>query len=109
MLAIFLFSGISLSAEGTREAAPNGSIMIDGNQTTDIAALHLDHPSYNRFASYSNPDANNRLRVRIVNPGEECIYLGFSLGQPSTIVRLDKSDEPIFLGLIKSCLACLGK
>jgi hypothetical protein len=80
VLALTLFATITLSAEGTREAAPNGSIIIDGNTTTDIAALHLDHPAYNRFASYSNPDANNRLRVRIVNPGEECVYLGFSVG-----------------------------
>ena len=67
-------------AEGTRQVAPNGSIMIDGNATTDVAALHLDHPSYNRFASYDNPDTNFRLNIRILDPSNECIYLGFSNG-----------------------------
>ncbi len=80
ILMIAMLAGGILSAEGTREVAPNGSIIIDGNQTTDIAALHLDHDSYNNFASYSNPDENNRLRIRIVNPADECVYLGFSAG-----------------------------
>lgn len=70
----------NLSAEGTREVAPNGSINISGNSTTDIAALHINHDSYNNFASYSNNDPHSRLYINIQDPSKECIYLGFSFG-----------------------------
>ena len=68
------------SAEGTRELAPNASIMIGANTTTDIAALHINHPAYNNFASYTNNDPHSRLYIHIKDPSTECIYLGFSSG-----------------------------
>ncbi len=70
-------------AEGTHELAPNGSITISGNTTTDLAALHINHPSYNNFASYTNPDPQARLYIHITNPATECIYVGFSFGHPN--------------------------
>lgn len=78
VLTIILSCSYSINAEGTKEVAPNASIVINGNNTHDIAALHLDRPEYNSFASYTNPDPNSRLYIRIVNPTEECIYFGFS-------------------------------
>ena len=65
-------------AEGTREVAPNGSIDIMGNATTDVAALHINNPSYNSFAAYDNPDPLSRLYINIQDPATECIYLGFN-------------------------------
>src|SRR5687767_3029282 len=77
-LSIALIS--NLSAEGTREVAPNSSISVVGNETTDIAALHINHPNYNNFASYSNNDPHSRLYINIQDPSRECIFLGFSFG-----------------------------
>ncbi len=70
-------------AEGTHEMAPNAAIVVNGNNTTDIAALHINHPAYNSFASYTNPDPHSRLYIHIINPAAECIYLGFSFGHPN--------------------------
>ena len=70
----------SLFAEGTKQLAPNGSITIAGNTTTDIAALHIGNPDFDNFATYTNTDPNNRLYVHVQDPSKECIYLGFSLG-----------------------------
>lgn len=72
-----LFSN-SLQAEGTRELAPNGSISIGGNATTDLAALHINHPNYNFFASFNNPDPHSRLYIHIKDPSKECVFFGFS-------------------------------
>ncbi len=69
-----------ISAEGTREVAPNGAITIDGNSTTDIAALHLSNPNFNNFAAYDNPDVTSRLHIHISDPNREQIFLGFSTG-----------------------------
>lgn len=69
-----------LSAEGTRELAPNSSITIGASTTTDLAALHINHPSYNNFASFANNDPHSRLYIHIKDPSKECIYLGFSFG-----------------------------
>lgn len=67
-----------LFAEGTREVAPNGSIDVMGNPTTDIAALHINNPSYNNFAAFDNPDPLSRLYIHVKDPSTECIYLGFN-------------------------------
>lgn len=69
-----------LSAEGTREMAPNGSIVVNGNSTTDLAALHINHTDYNNFASYFNNDPHSRLNIHVKDPSTECIFLGFSFG-----------------------------
>lgn len=69
-----------LYAEGTRQLAPNGSIVINGTPTTDIAALHINADAYNNFASYTNSDPSSRLYINIQDPTSECIYLGFSYG-----------------------------
>ncbi|MDX1685427.1 MAG: hypothetical protein R3275_09335 [Saprospiraceae bacterium] len=79
-LVLCLFSLIMLKAEGTRELAPNNNITINGNVTTDIAALNLNHPSYQSFASYDNPNTTSRLHIHIADPANEGIYLGFSNG-----------------------------
>ena len=78
ILTIFCISHIA--AEGTRELAPNGSIDIGGNTTTDLAALHINHPAFNNFASYTNNDPHSRLYIHVKDPAAECIYLGFSFG-----------------------------
>ncbi|HZV70467.1 MAG TPA: T9SS type A sorting domain-containing protein [Saprospiraceae bacterium] len=83
VFTVSLFSFHLAFAEGTHEVAPNGAIMINGNTTTDIAALHINHPAYNSFASYTNPDPHSRLYVHIIDPTKECIYLGFSFGHPN--------------------------
>ncbi|MEO6133104.1 MAG: hypothetical protein ABIQ02_14780, partial [Saprospiraceae bacterium] len=86
---ILSFSILSLHltlAEGTHEVAPNGAIVVNGNNTTDIAALHINHPNYNSFASYTNPDPNSRLYIHIKDPSKECIYVGFSFGHPNQTV-----------------------
>ena len=53
LLVMALMAINQLSAEGTREVAPNGNINIMGNATTDIAALHINNPSYNNFAAFN--------------------------------------------------------
>lgn len=82
LTTILMFIGLStlIFAEGTRELAPNSNITINGNNTTDIAALNLDHINYNNFASYNNPNATSRLHIHIADPSSEGIYLGFSWG-----------------------------
>lgn len=70
----------NVSGEGTREMAPNGNIIINESMTTDVAALHINHPSYNNFASYTNADPHSRLYIHITDPAKECVYLGFSFG-----------------------------
>ena len=77
ILATLLAIG-NLSAEGTRQVAPNGSISIMGNTTTDIAALHINNPSYNSFGAYDNPDPQSRLYIHVRNPATECLYVGFN-------------------------------
>lgn len=67
------------AAEGTKQVAPNGSITINGTTTNDVAALHINNPLFNNFASYDNTDENSRLHIHIADPQNECIYLGFSL------------------------------
>jgi hypothetical protein len=80
LLACLLLLVFIASAEGTRELAPNGSITIGGNETTDIASLHLGHNAYNNFAVYSNPDPNSRLYIHVADPQAECVLLGFTFG-----------------------------
>ena len=65
-------------AEGTKEVAPNASIIINGSNTNDIAALLINHDSYGQFASYSNDDDFARLYINIQDPFNECIYFGLS-------------------------------
>ncbi len=77
---IILLLQIVSKAEGTRQVAPNSSILIDGTATSDIAALLINHPEYNRFATYNNNDPNSRLYIHIADPTMECIFLGFSVG-----------------------------
>jgi hypothetical protein len=78
LLFLAMLATGTLHAEGTRELAPNGSITIGTTTTTDIAALHINHPLYGSFASYNNPDTQSRLFIHIKNPATECIYLGFN-------------------------------
>ena len=68
----------SIKSEGTKQLAPNANIVITGSQTTDIAALNIDSPSYNNFASRKNKNPESRLYVHISDPSTECIFLGFS-------------------------------
>ena len=103
-LYLTLLFPLLLLAEGTRELAPNDSININGNVTTDIAALHINSPNYNYFASFDNSDPNSRLNIHISDPSVECIHLGFSIGEPNggnTIVDyeyrvLDPSGAVVF-------------
>ncbi len=78
LVCLAIFANSFLFAEGTHELAPNGTIMIGANTTTDLAALHINHPSYNNFASYTNPDPKSRLYIHVLDPQTECIYVGFS-------------------------------
>lgn len=80
---VFLLLCCCAFAEGSRELAPNGNIVVGGNNTTDIAALLIGHAAYNRFAIYTNPDPNSRLYIHIKDPEKECVYLGFSFGHPN--------------------------
>lgn len=77
LLLIFI---TSISAEGTRELAPNGSITVAGNTTTDLAALHINNPAFNNFASYTNSDPHSRLYLHVKDPSTECVFVGFSFG-----------------------------
>jgi len=83
LLLLLAIVSLSLRAEGTREVAPNGSIMISATETTDLAALHINNPSYNSFASYTNPDPQSRLYIHVTDPVKECIFLGFSYAHPN--------------------------
>ncbi|MEO5906201.1 MAG: hypothetical protein ABIQ11_05710, partial [Saprospiraceae bacterium] len=83
LLALCLVISFKTSAEGTREMAPNGSIIVNGNSTTDLAALHINNFAFNSFASYNNPNPNSRLYIHIKDPSKECIFLGFSFGHPN--------------------------
>lgn len=67
-----------LFAEGTHEVAPNAVIDINGNSTTDLAALHINNPSYNSFAAFDNPNPQSRLYIHVKDPSTECLYLGFN-------------------------------
>ena len=77
-LALFCIN--SVQAEGSKELAPNGSIDVNGNNTTDVAALYLNHDEYNNFGSYDAPNPFSRLNIRINDPNAECILFGFSKG-----------------------------
>ena len=78
-----------LCAEGTREVAPNESVTVDGNATTDIAALHLNNDDFNNFASFDNPDVTSRLNIHISDPNNEQIFLGFSIGHRNQTPNVD--------------------
>jgi hypothetical protein len=78
LICFALLANSFLFAEGTHELAPNGVITIGTNTTTDLAALHINHPNYNFFASYTNPDPKSRLYIHVLNPQTECLYVGFS-------------------------------
>jgi len=78
LLCLALMAITQLSAEGTRQVAPNGNIDVMGNTTTDIAALHINNPNYNSFAAYDNANPLNRLYIHVKDPSTECIYLGFN-------------------------------
>ncbi len=68
-----------LLAEGTRELAPQESIVVSGMNTTDVTALFVGKTSrYGTFADYTNTSSSYRLNVRIVDPEQECLHLGFS-------------------------------
>ena len=78
LLCLALMAINQLSAEGTRQVAPNGNINIMGNNTTDIAALHINNPAYSSFAAFNNPNPQSRLYIHLTDPSTECIYLGFN-------------------------------
>jgi len=90
LVCIALFASSLLLAEGTHELAPNGMITIGTNTTTDLAALHINHPSYNNFASYTNPDPKSRLYIHVVDPQTECVYVGFSFSHAN-----ENSPNPV--------------
>ena len=106
-IAILALSAVC-HAEGTRQVAPNAAVVVDGNPSTDIAALHMGNPSFNNFATYGNEDPNSRLYLHIADPANECVYLGFSLGHrnvtspnPTTIgyeYRVKDPDGNIVFG-----------
>jgi hypothetical protein len=75
---LFLILSTTIIAEGTRETAPNANITVDGNATTDIAALHLAADAFNNFALYDNPNPESRFHIHISDPSTETILLGFS-------------------------------
>lgn len=79
-ILLTLLLSMTLYAEGTREVAPNRSIVINGNSTTDIAALHIGNEEYGNFAVVWNSNPMSRLYVNIQDPAAECICLGFSVG-----------------------------
>ncbi len=85
LLILFFLILVSqlIHAEGTRQVAPNGNITVEGNPTTDIAALLIHDDRYGDFASYTNDDPNSRLYINIQDPAGECIYLGFSYAHPN--------------------------
>ncbi len=78
LLCLALMAINQLSAEGTRQVAPNGNINVMGNATSDIAALHINNPSYNSFAAFNSTNALSRLYIHVKDPSTECIYLGFN-------------------------------
>jgi hypothetical protein len=78
LLCLALMAINQLSAEGTRQVAPNGNIDIMVNATPDIAALHINNPSYNNFAAFNSANPLSRLYIHIKDPSTECIYLGFN-------------------------------
>ncbi|MBT8234008.1 MAG: hypothetical protein HKO66_09985, partial [Saprospiraceae bacterium] len=80
IISLSVIFTVTLLAEGTRELAPNANIVIDGNNTNDIAALHIDNAVFNNFASFGNSNVNSRLHVHIADPLTEGIMLGFSGG-----------------------------
>ena len=75
---LFVILSTTIIAEGTRETAPNANITVDGNVTTDIAALHLAADAFNNFALYDNPNPESRFHIHISDPSTETILLGFS-------------------------------
>ena len=64
-------------SEGTKELAPNASVIVSGKQTTDAAALFIGQSEQGNFASYYSQDLTSKLYVHIIEPATECIYLGF--------------------------------
>jgi len=81
-LSSVLFS--SIFAEGSKELAPNAQISINGQMTTDIAALNIGNDEYRNFAEFNNSDENARLHIYISDPTTESIYLGFSAGHSNS-------------------------
>ena len=79
-LLCFIIFSLTLSAEGTKEVAPNSIVDVNGNMTTDVAALHIGNPNFGNFASYTNSNEASRLYININDPATECIYMGFSVG-----------------------------
>ena len=86
IVCLALMSSSLLLAEGTREMAPNGSITVNGNATTDVAALHINNPNYNSFAAYDNPDPQSRLYIHVLDPAKECLLVGFSYAHANSNV-----------------------
>ncbi|MBT8232352.1 MAG: hypothetical protein KJN84_06980 [Bacteroidia bacterium] len=103
----FTLISLDVKSEGTKQLAPNESIVIEGNETHDIASLHIDSPIYNNFASRKNKNPESRLYVHISDPTSECIFLGFSAAhlmndgglQDIEYWVLDPSGKEIFGGV----------
>lgn len=90
VLGLSLVTVWQMNAEGTPQLAPNGSIDILGNTTTDVAALNIGNQEYSRFAEFNVSDANARLYITITDSDNESIYLGFSAGHDN-----DWGNEPV--------------
>jgi len=76
-LICLFYTGL-IKSEGTKQLAPNPNTLIADQKTNDIAALHINSPSYNNFASWKNKNPESRLHIHISDPKSECIFLGFS-------------------------------
>ena len=73
-LSIFMgFIILNAFGEGTRQTAPH---------STDLVSLCINNTSYGNFAKYNSTD-EQRLYIRIQNPNNEKVYLGFSRGKTS--------------------------
>ncbi len=79
-LLLLSFLCTEVAAEGTKQLAPNTNIVVNGNNTHDVAALLIDDSNYNSFASYTNSNPQSRLYIRMLNPSTESLMVGFSRG-----------------------------
>lgn len=68
ILAIFVFSTVEVSAEGTKQLSPTAA---------DEAMLHTANPAFGNFAAFDGPEIT-RLYVRIEDFNTELLYIGLS-------------------------------
>ncbi|GAB4407019.1 MAG: hypothetical protein OHK0039_09200 [Bacteroidia bacterium] len=61
--------------DGSSQLAPNDAA---GGQPEDVVALFVNSDEYGNFAQWNSSDTLARLYVRLKNPAQEIIYMGFS-------------------------------